>query len=661
MDIISDDFTADEPSIRLVHKADILDTPDTDEFTDPTEPGDEIAARASALRALLIDGLNAKSAEWRIKRRWSKLADKAPAIVASAQRTAENWKPGAERMIGGMLKRITSVELLNERFAMVAVPGQAACIAQISDALFMTRDDFSARLADSVIVTGVDNKGIVQEKDAAKVWLGDRRRRAASKIVFTSREVGPECFNLWTGFGVVPKGGNCALIHKHIQEVICAGREVEYNAFLNLLAWQVQNIGRASRIIVVLYSKEQQVGKGVLIEKTLPEIFGSLHGAFTSEYEHVFGRFNDFVRGKAFIGLDEACFAGDRKAADKIKSTAAAETMSIEGKGLPKLQCPVAVNIYLATNHEHAAHVEQYDARYWILKVSPHRKNDVSYWTSLFKEIEEGGIAAFLHDLLSRDVSNFVPQRDVPLQNAEHRANQRASDPANPALWLMHCLDNGLWLGSEKWESAYLLVGTTKKVKVSKGAVEMVDDPKGARMLPAFLDSSYRAWAATQGRHAQAATINDFWKLLTDFGFETSKSNGVRFRIVPKIKDLRAKVVEHLGVDDGALEEKESDSAGGDGRDSKFSLLPKMAGKSMAARISPGFSGESVIPLSLTAPIIKKSRENKVLGRNNRQGQSEGQSGTMNGTVGGGIDPVTVTGGAIADFYLDQDGCSDYD
>jgi hypothetical protein len=562
MDIISDDKNLG-PHLKLVHETDVPDPPDTDEFTDSTEPNDEIAARASALRAFLIDGLDARSAEWRIKRQWPKLDDKASAIVSSAQRTAEKWKPGKERMIGGMLKRITSVELLNERFVMVAVPGQASCIAQRSDALFMSRDDFAARLADSVIVTGVDNKGIVQEKDAAKVWLGDCRRRTVTKLVFTSREAGPECFNLWTDFGVPPQAGRCDLIYQHIKDVICAGREIEYKAFLDLLAWQMQNIGKASRIIVVLYSKDQQVGKGVLLEKILPEIFGLLHGAFTAEYEHIFGRFNDFIRGKAYVGLDEACFAGDRKAADKIKSTAASETSSIEAKGLPKIQCPVGVNIYLATNHEHAAHVEQHDMRYWILKVSSHRKNDVAYWAALFKEIEEGGVAAFLHDLLARDVSNFNPQRDTPRDNEEHRANQRASDPANPALWLLDCLDNGLWLGSEKWEGQYASEkreGQRKRVwtekKGQKAALMPTDTECNTEVLPAFLESSYRAWAATRGKHVQATGTADFWKLLTEFGITANKGGGgKRYRTIPTEEEMRTKIMMHLG-EGGALDDE---------------------------------------------------------------------------------------------------------
>jgi len=320
------------------------------------------------------------------------------------------------------------------------------------------------------------------------------------------------------------------------------------------------------------------------------------------------------MRGTAYVALDEAHFAGDRKAADRIKSQAAAETMTIEGKGLPKIQCPVGVNIFLATNHEHAAHVEWSDARYWILKVASHRKNDREYWAALFKEIDNGGIAALLHDLLARDVSNFIPQRDVPFQNAEHRANQRASDPANPALWLLDCMDNGLWLGSEKWEGIYSAECSAKE---TKGALPIVYDASGVKMLPAFLEGSYKAWAAAQGRHVQAAAKDEFWKQLTEFGFATRKSNGKRYRSVPREDDIRSRIADRLGFDDR------------DGRDSEIQLNPKMAGLDTATRLNPPFSGETNFSPSLTVPKRKSVEKTTTY-----QGTVTGAvTGTVTGTV----------------------------
>ena len=149
-----------------------------------------------------------------------------------------------------------------------------------------------------------------------------------------------------------------------------------------------------------------------------------------------------------------------------------------------------------------------------------------------------------MHDLLARDVSNFIPQRDVPRDNEEHRANKRASDPAHPGLWLVDCIDNGLWLGSEKWEGKYSVDGIER---TSKGAISMVCGEGAAKMLPAFIEDAYRAWAAAQGRRAQAVGTSEFWKHLTEFGLATGKSNGKRYRAIPAEKELRDKIVERLG------------------------------------------------------------------------------------------------------------------
>jgi len=235
----------------VVEDAATEDVFEADEFADETDDA-EAAARASALRAILIDGLDTKDTEQRLKRQWPQLRDKIPTIIDSAARTAEKWKPGSECKIGGILKRITSLDQINERFVMVEALGQASCVVHRRDALFMARPDFVARLAGSVIVTSVSNKCVVKTQAAALVWMGDCRRRIANDIVFTSREGRPDCLNLWTGFGATPQAGRCDLIYQHIKEVICAGNLVAYEAMLNLLAWQVQNIGRSSRIIITL-------------------------------------------------------------------------------------------------------------------------------------------------------------------------------------------------------------------------------------------------------------------------------------------------------------------------------------------------------------------------------------------------------------------------
>jgi hypothetical protein len=61
-----------------------------------------------------------------------------------------------------------------------------------------------------------------------------------------------DCLNIYKGLGITPKEGEISRILAHIREVICAGAERDSEAMLNLLAWQIQNVGRPSRIVVVL-------------------------------------------------------------------------------------------------------------------------------------------------------------------------------------------------------------------------------------------------------------------------------------------------------------------------------------------------------------------------------------------------------------------------
>lgn len=152
------------------------------------------------------------------------------------------------------------------------------------------------------------------------------------------------------------------------------------------MAWQLQNIGKPSRIITALKSTAQQAGKGCLLSDILAVIYGNA-GFVTSEIGQIITRFNDTIRGKAYVFLDEALFSGDRKAADAVKS--------------------------LATNHDDAAHIEESDARYWILEVSPHKVGNSAYFKDLYEEIENGGREAFMDYLLSIDVSTFLPSRDA--------------------------------------------------------------------------------------------------------------------------------------------------------------------------------------------------------------------------------------------------------
>jgi hypothetical protein len=116
----------------------------------------------------------------------------------------------------------------------------------------------------------------------------------------------------------------------------------------------------------------------------------------------------------------------------------------------------VAVNFWLATNHENAAHIEESDERYWVLNVSEHRRGDHAYFTALSNEIKDGGREAFADLLLHRDISKFVPWRDCPKNNSAKRDMIRHSvNPYDARKWIEDCCNTECLIGRRTTEGAW--------------------------------------------------------------------------------------------------------------------------------------------------------------------------------------------------------------
>jgi Family of unknown function (DUF5906) len=284
------------------------------------------------------------------------------------------------------------------------------------------------------------------------------------------------------------------------------------------MAWQLQNIGKPSRIVVVLKSKIHQAGKGIILLDVVAKIFGP-SGFVPSTMDQVLGRFNDAIRGCSFIFLDEVLFAGDRRAADAVKSLSTCSETGIETKGLPIVKCPIAVNLWLASNHDNAAHIEEHDARYWVLNVSEYRVGDAAYFATLAKEIENGGREAFAHYLLSLDVSNFVPWRDIKKETEAKRDMIRESvNPFDARKWIEDCCKTERLIGRKGDDDEWA--------------------PIAGREYPfAALVRAYVEWQRLiRAPVAPKPTpISNLSQVMAEAGFPGRRTNSDRFRTLPPI------------------------------------------------------------------------------------------------------------------------------
>ena len=231
--------------------------------------------------------------------------------------------------VGGVPKRVTTMEDLQRRFAVLDAPGVPSVYISRLDFLPIQDADLKRRLEGEVAQTG-EKDGQPIHVPAYKYWTGNAHRHVYRSVAFTSRPISGDVYNLYRGLGVTPRAGKCDLILQHIREVICSGELERFEAMINLLAWQIQNIGKPSRIVVVLHNPKQQAGgKGMLLEEIMLKIYGP-SGFSPATVDQVLGRFNDTIRGRAYIFLDEVLFAGDLRAADAVKALSTTTMKGIE-------------------------------------------------------------------------------------------------------------------------------------------------------------------------------------------------------------------------------------------------------------------------------------------------------------------------------------------
>jgi Family of unknown function (DUF5906) len=454
--------------------------------------------------------------------------------TASAQQSASPASPAppapAIVKIGGVEKRLVDLDSLNDRFAILDAHGKASVYVSRHDRMTIQENDLKRRLASEVALTGERDAKPGERpgrkpvyEGAFKFWTGHARRHVYRQIAFTNEALPPDTLNLFRGLGVTPREGCCERVLAHIHEVICSGDDAANDAMLKLMAWQIQNIGKPSRVIVVMRTEKHQAGKGLLLETTMLKIYGDA-GFSPSSTDQVLGRFNDIIVGCAYVFLDEAMFFGDRRSADAIKSLATKTSHGIETKGLPIIQCPVGLNFWMATNHDIAAYIEEHDARYRVLIPSEHRVDDTAYFNEVLNELENGGREAFAYYLLNLDVSDFVPLRDVPKNNsAKLEMIKRAINPYGARKWIEECCVTIQIIG-------YSTINTYgQKTNMWHAWAE---DTKHAFSI---LSNAYTEWQKNVRSpvRPEPTPIGSLGEVLTRAGFGEKRTATERLRILP--------------------------------------------------------------------------------------------------------------------------------
>ncbi|WP_156441665.1 primase-helicase family protein [Sphingomonas sp. CCH16-B10] len=285
-------------------------------------------------------------------------------------------------------------------------------------------EDFRNRYMNRQVEVGTSAQGAPITKPLGGWWLAHARRRQFRGLVFRpgGDPVIDGRLNLWRGFGVDPALGDWSLMRAHIRDVLAAGDPVCDDYILRWAAWAVQHPDQPAEVALV-FRGGMGTGKGTFA-RAMRQIFGQ-HGLHVNSPTQVSGRFNAHLRDVCLLFADEAIQPGDRAARGVLKAMLTEPTLPIEGKGRDVIEAPNYTKVVMASNEGWVVPVDDDDRRFAVFDVSKARQRDEAYFAALHAELDGGGLAAMLHDLLAMDLEGWHPRRAIPDTTA--RQEQRAA------------------------------------------------------------------------------------------------------------------------------------------------------------------------------------------------------------------------------------------
>ncbi len=341
-------------------------------------------------------------------------------------------------------------EHYNKHHALIKAPGgKAKVLNHIENQVFGTPDidfsslsDFKALQARDVVYLPTPDPETKSKKVyAAKAWLeSDSCLIYPKGLTFDpSGNETPGFFNLWRGFTVKPKKGDWSLMEEHIYSVICNGNEEHYQWLWAWLCDIFQNpeYDQKKGSSVILRGK-QRIGKNAFSDY-IDSLLGA-SGMTVTNPAHVTGKFNFHLRNIIFLVANEAFLAHGITAHSALKNIITEKVVMCEQKGIDALMMRNYVRVMMLSNRDKVIHADLDESRFFVLDVSDKYKGNLEYFGKLHDQMANGGLEAFLYDLLNDQIDQDINLRKPPRTDGLF---DQIADTDDPFLsWLIDKLED---------------------------------------------------------------------------------------------------------------------------------------------------------------------------------------------------------------------------
>jgi hypothetical protein len=232
----------------------------------------------------------------------------------------------------------------------------------------------------------------------------------------------------------------------HIHKIVCANDDEHFEYLLSWIARMFQQPNKPGEVAIVLRGLKG-AGKGILFV-WLVRAWGQ-NGVHISNAKHLVGNFNAHLRDCVALFADEAFYAGDRQHEGILKALITEPTLPIEGKFQNIVQVINMLHLMMSSNSDWVVPASQDERRYFVLDVIDSRIGDRKYFAAIANQMENGGLAAMIHDMLHRDISDFEI-RDIPSSAALTDQKVHSLDSLN--RWWLAVLERG-FIYKSRWGS----------------------------------------------------------------------------------------------------------------------------------------------------------------------------------------------------------------
>ncbi|CUA90196.1 hypothetical protein Ga0061061_111110 [Chelatococcus sambhunathii] len=397
------------------------------------------------------------------------------------------------------------VERMNEEFALVLMGSKAVVFldqpnAPVEDQQrVLTLDAFRAWFANRhTEVRGADGK--IKPVTWATAWLQSRDRRSFRGIEFYPDPQGAPgtagYLNLWSGFSVAPraKENGYAILRDHMLNNVCRGNEAHYRWFFGFFAHMFQRPRERLGVAVVMRGK---MGSG---KTKVGEIIGSLlprHYFLVDDPRYVTGQFNAHMATCLLLQADEAVWAGDKAAEGRLKGLVTSPIQQIEAKGVDPIRLKNYVRLIMTSNEDWVVPAGKDERRFCVLDVDPRCAQNHDYFREMDEELDNGGRAALLHDLLTFDLDS-VNLRQIPRTEALLEQKIRSLDSVE-SWWFERLMSGATTRDGSEWvteipKSTLVddYIATSERIGVRRKAAETEVGMKLSKLVPGL--ATVRAW-----------------------------------------------------------------------------------------------------------------------------------------------------------------------